>query len=116
MTNHQSKINIGRSLSVLHFNIESSSSEKSEILSRKAIDHQVDAIAIQETHIGNTADFHTQGYVPGFKLAAYLLSSTYGIATYIKDNYTNYKVLHVSEDNNVSSIVVVVIRYSSRDK
>lgn len=89
MANHQAKIFIGRNITVLHFNIESSSTEKSEVLSRKCIDQQVDVIAIQETHIGNAAEFHTRKHVPGFKLAAHVLSKTYGIATYVKESHSN---------------------------
>lgn len=80
------------------------SSELSEVLSRKYIEHQVDVIAVQETHIGNATDFHTRGYVTGFKLAAYLLSSTHGIATYIKDNHTVYNVILAGQENNVCAL------------
>ena len=106
MSNQQVKINIGCNISVLHFNIESSSSEKCEILSRKSIENEVDVIAIQETHIGNAAEFHTRGHVPGFKIAAFVLSKTYGLATYIKESHNNFKVLGVYEESEFSCIVI----------
>lgn len=83
MTAQQAKITIGRKLTVMHFNIEGTSADKSEVLSRKAFEHHVDLIAIQETHIGDGASYNNRGNVPGFKVAAYLTHSTYGIATYV---------------------------------
>lgn len=73
-------INIGRSLSVMHFNIEGSSIENSEVLSRVAYEHRADVIALQETHIKEASDYNLRGHVPGYKTAAYLTHSAYGIA------------------------------------
>lgn len=108
MSSHQMKLSIGRVVSVLHLNIEGSSSEKSEFLSRTANENRVDVIAVQETHILNPADYHSRGHVNGFSVAAYLVHARYGLVTYVRDDHTNYDVIHVSQENEYSSIVVIL--------
>lgn len=100
MTTDPVKINVGRNLSVMHFNIEGSLADKSEVLSRKGIEYKVDIIAVQETHIRDAAGFNHRGNVPGFKIA-YLTHPTY-----VRDNHNNYRVTHMSQDNDISCIVI----------
>lgn len=108
MSNVQPKINNGGRLTVLHLNIEGSS-DKSEFLSRKASEYQVDMISVQETHIQNAGDYHSRGNVAGYNTAAYLTNSTYGIVTYVRQDHRNYNVIHVSQENDVSCIVVELL-------
>ncbi|KAJ6639443.1 DNA transposase THAP9 [Pseudolycoriella hygida] len=96
MSIHQMKMSIGRTLSVLQLNIEGSSSEKSEFLSRMANENRVDVIAVQETHILNPADYDSRGHVNGFTVAAYLAHASYGLATYVRDDHTNYDVIFLN--------------------
>lgn len=106
MSNHQMKMDIGRNVSVMHLNIEGTSSEKSELLSRMANEHQVDMIALQETHILDPVDYRSRGHVKGYTVAAYLAHATYGLATYVKDDHKNYNVIQASQENDYSRIVV----------
>lgn len=101
-------INIGRSLSVMHFNIEGSSAENSEILSRVAYEHCVDVIALQETHIDDAVAYNIRGHIPGYNTVAYLTHSKYGIATYIRVDHLNYSVILLNQENDISCIVVEV--------
>lgn len=59
-------INIGRRLTVMHFNIEGSSIKNSEVLSRVAYEHRVDVIALQETHIKEASDYNLRGHISGY--------------------------------------------------
>lgn len=65
-------------------------------------------IVAQETHIADGSEFHSRGLVPGFKVAAYLTSPVHGIATYVRDDITDYSVHHVSQQNNIFWIVVEI--------
>lgn len=76
-------ISVIEGLNIYQFNIEGTSASKSEYLSRKAHDHKVDVIVIQETHINRGEEYHTRGLVNGYSVVAYLFSPIYGIATYV---------------------------------
>lgn len=105
ITTNQATISAQR-LIVMHFNIEGTSADKSEVLSRKAFENQVDVIAIQETHIDDAASYNNRGNVSGFKVAAYLTHRSYGIATYVREDHDNYHVIQMNQENDVSCIVI----------
>lgn len=84
-------IHVGLSTKLCHINIEGSSSEKSEFLSRFGIENDIKVIAVQETHINDPADYHTRGRVRGYVIAAFLASPIHGIVTYVRAKYLEYK-------------------------
>lgn len=99
---------IGESLKICQINVEGASVASSEYLSRLAYEHKVDAITVQETHINDGSEYNTRGLVSGFKVIAYVLSPIYGAATYIRADIDEYEVIHVSNENNISMIVVKI--------
>ncbi|KAJ6636959.1 Alpha-tocopherol transfer protein-like [Pseudolycoriella hygida] len=68
----QRKITIGQKVVVMDLNIERTSADKSEMLSRMAFENETDVITVQETHIDDPASYNTRGNVTGFKVAAYV--------------------------------------------
>ncbi|KAJ6647595.1 hypothetical protein Bhyg_02818 [Pseudolycoriella hygida] len=101
--NNKNRISIGRTVTICQLNIEGSSQEKSEFLSKLADENEVHVIAIQETHIGDGTEYHTRGLVPGFTVAAYINSRVYGVATYIREDFTDYNLLQnvVKQDSHL---------------
>lgn len=108
MRQNQQSINIGRFFKLCHLNIEGASYEKCEFLSHLALDNQVCIIAVQETHINDGANFHTRGNIPGFTTAAYVTSRVHGIATYVREDITEFKVLHAHHQENIYQIVIEI--------
>lgn len=99
---------IGESLKVCQINVEGSSAASSEYLSRLAYEHKADAITVQETHIKDGSEYNSSGFINGYKVIAYVLSPIYGAATYIRADIVEYKVIHVSNAENISIIVVEI--------
>lgn len=44
--------------------------------------------------------------MPGFTVAAYVNSTIHGVATYVREDLRNFKVLHFSDENNIFRIVI----------
>lgn len=101
-------ISVGKGFNIYQLNIEGASASKSEYLSRKAYDHKVDVIVVQETHINRGEEYHTRGLVKGYYVVAYLLSPVYGIATYLRNDIKDVKVMELSSENDIFRIVTAV--------
>ncbi|KAJ6639912.1 Down syndrome cell adhesion molecule-like protein Dscam2 [Pseudolycoriella hygida] len=67
-----------------------------------------DSITHQETHINRGEEFHTRGLVNGYNVVPYLLSSVHGIATYVRNDITDVKVLELSNQDYIFRIVTEV--------
>lgn len=80
-------------LRVCHLNIEGISTAKSEILSKLMREEKVDVIALQETHTIDEADLHKRGQVPGYTLIGAIHHKQYGVATYLRSNISNAKIV-----------------------
>uniref|UniRef100_A0A1B6H1M2 Endonuclease/exonuclease/phosphatase domain-containing protein n=1 Tax=Cuerna arida TaxID=1464854 RepID=A0A1B6H1M2_9HEMI len=59
--------NIGSVLNICHLNIEGMSRSKSECLSNILIQHQVDILALQETHVEDHEN-SAKSNIPGYRL------------------------------------------------
>lgn len=108
MNYNPTTFHFGPSIKLCHINIEGSSSEKSEFLSRFGIENNITVIAVQETHINDPADYHTRGRVPGYEVASYVASPIYGIATYVRSNSPMFTVHHASQEGNIFQIVIEI--------
>jgi hypothetical protein len=96
---------IGSSLTILQLNIEGISKDKADYLSKLASENKVDVIVLQETHTGSEYDLRKRGDISGYTLLECLDSRVYGSATYIKDNITDFEVLHKGVENDIYTIV-----------
>jgi hypothetical protein len=99
---------IGKQLSVCHFNIEGMSRAKGEILHRIMSTNRVDIILLQETHIADEQQMHTRGRVPGYCLVTSICHPKYGVATYARAGIENIQVVSNSSVGNIFTSVVKI--------
>lgn len=100
--------NIGPSVRVLQLNIEGTSKSKCEVLARLAKYHNVDVIAVQETHTGNEDQFSSRGHIEGYNVAGVIYHGTYGSATYVRSDIDNWSLVKIDSTNNIHLIEIIV--------
>lgn len=99
---------IGPSIRICHLNIEGISRAKCECLAKILKDQQIDVIALQETHTANEMQLRTRGKIPGFKLVAHNNHEMYGLATYVRNNITNYAVVDCSSSDDIFTVTIKI--------
>lgn len=77
---------IGDVLKILQLNIEGVSRSKADYLLKILNDHSVDVVLLQETHCADETQLRNRCKLPGFALAAATYHTTYGTATYVRNN------------------------------
>jgi exonuclease III len=56
-------------------------------------EEKVDVIALQETHTIDEAELHNRGQVRGYTLIGAIHHKQYGVATYLRSNINNAKIV-----------------------
>lgn len=93
---------------IVHFNIESISRAKCEILSQILTQYDVSVVCLQETHTRDETDFIRRGYVPGYVCIGALHHPQYGIATYVRADILNVQLLYQSCDQDVFVLITEI--------
>lgn len=70
------------------------------------LENSVDVIAIQETHTKDAADLNMRGNVHGYTLAGAINDEQYGVATYIRSQLKDFKVVY--EDRTADIYVLAI--------
>jgi hypothetical protein len=83
--------NIGPIIKICQLNIEGISKDKCDYLAKLAKKMEIDVIVLQETHTGTEEQLHSRGLISGYILVDHLCSSIYGLATYVRENLSNYE-------------------------
>jgi exonuclease III len=104
----QENLAVGLNLKIYHLNIEGISTSKSDYLSRLMREHEIDIVAIQETHTTSDLNLLNRGKLLGFKLIGAIHSNVHGIATYVRDNLVDCFLTHSECSNNIHVIAVEV--------
>ena len=98
-------VKIGDSFNLLQLNIEGATRSKMEVLYKIAKQHDIDAIALQETH-HTTARLNILT-IPEYTLVTEKAHAKYGLATFVKnDLITDTKPLDIDADDFSISIQV----------
>jgi hypothetical protein len=71
----QENLAVGLNLKICHLNIKGISASKSVYLSRLMREHEIDIVAIQETHTNSDLNLLNRGKLPGFKLVGAIQST-----------------------------------------
>jgi exonuclease III len=64
-------------------------------------EHEIDIIAIQETHTTSDLNLLNRGKLSGFKLIGAIHSNAHGIATYVRDTLAECFLTHAECSNNI---------------
>ena len=99
--------NIGQPLRLYQLNIEGASRAKSDYISYSAADLNIDIILLQETHVNDTPSA-SRLHINGFKLIAAVYHAKHGVATYVRNELTNYTVLQESCSEKISVMTIRV--------
>jgi hypothetical protein len=83
---YQQSFAVELNLQICHLNIEDISASKSDYLSRLMIEHEIDIVAIQETHTNSDLNLLNRGKLPGFNV--------HGIATNVRDTLADCFLTH----------------------
>lgn len=94
-------------LTILQLNVEGISKDKCHFLAKLCTDRKVDVILLQETHTSNQEQLIYRGLIHNYQLIDSVNSAVHGIATYIKNDITNYQNIYGS---NVDGIFVIIIK------
>jgi hypothetical protein len=97
---------LGTNLTIFHINVEGFSSSKSDYFARLMLEEKVDVIAVQETHTASAESLRSRGNLTGFTLVGDVYSSVCGIATYIRSDLSNWRILYQDHTNNVHVLAV----------
>ena len=84
--------NIGQPLRLYQSNAEGVSRGKSDYISHSAADLSINIILLQETHV-NDPSSASKLHINRFKLIADIYHAKHGVATYVRNELTNYTVL-----------------------
>lgn len=84
---------LGHTIKICHFNIESISRDKCALLSRIMLEEGVHVICLQETHTKDDEDLRKRGFIPGFRLLSAVHHPQYGIAIYVDPSISDCKIL-----------------------
>lgn len=102
-------LRVGAVLKICHFNIEGISNAKSELLGRIYRQKTIDVIAIQESHTFDNADLCRRGYIAGYVLIGAIHLKQYVIATFVRDNIDNARIMIGSEcSGNIEVLAIEV--------
>jgi exonuclease III len=71
-------------------------------------EHEIDIVAIQETHTNLDLNILNRGILPGFKLNGANHSNVHSIATYVRDTLADCYLTHSECLNNIHVITVEV--------
>ena len=84
---------LGTNLKIIHFNVESISRAKCDVLSQILNQYDVSVLCLQETHSKDEQDLRSRGLIPGYDVVGAIHHPQYGIATYVRSNITDVLVL-----------------------
>jgi hypothetical protein len=70
------------------------------------LEKTVDVIAVQETHTASAESLRRRGNLTGFTLVGAVYSSVHGIATYIRSDLSNWRIVYQDHTNNVHVLAV----------
>ena len=93
----------GPSIRVCQLNVEGLSRAKCDYLGKYLAKHNIDALALKETHIANQ-EKASKLLIPGFHLVANQHHPKYGLATFVKHKL---KDLSTSDTNNRTTNAIV---------
>jgi hypothetical protein len=99
---------IGPIIKICQLNIEGISKDKCDYLAKLAKKMEIDVIVLQETHTGTEEQLHSRGLISGYILVDHLCSSIYGLATYVRQNLSNYETVEKKVVNDVHLIDIKV--------
>jgi hypothetical protein len=100
--------NIGPIIKICQLNIEGISKDKCDYLAKLAKKMEIDVIVLQETHTGTEEQLHSRGLISGYILVDHLCSSIYGLATYVRENLSNYEKVEKKVVNDVHLIDIKI--------
>lgn len=103
-------LKMGTSLKICDLNIEGISKSKCEYLSRLCCENNVDIITLQEIHTKDDSDLQGRGKIPGYRLVDALHDEhhVYGIATYVRMDIADYRVVFKASTDNIFILAVMV--------
>lgn len=104
--------NIGPTLRVCQLNVEGISLAKSEYLSRLFAEENVDVGLLQETHTETSEALQSRGNIADYMVATSVNSNIHGIATYVRNNLTNFDVLETTNNNAIYSSSIRVASFN----
>lgn len=99
---HQLTRNTGPSTNISQINAEGLTRDKCKYPSKPAIEKDVDVIPLQEAHL--TKDNLARANIPGYNITANLSSPIHGLILYVKNNFTDYKVI-TKQDKEIEIII-----------
>jgi exonuclease III len=97
----QRYLSLETNLTIRHINVEGFSSSKSDYLARLMLEKKVGVTAVQETHTASAESLKRRGNLTGFTLVGAIYCSVHGIATYIRSDLSNWRIVYQDHTNNV---------------
>jgi hypothetical protein len=70
------------------------------------LEEKFDVIAVQETHTASAESLRRKGNLTGFTLVGAVYRSVHGIATYIRSDSSNWRIVYQDHKNNVHGLAV----------
>lgn len=84
---------LGPKVRICQINVEGISCAKSDYMAKAFEEENIDIALIQETHTANLGNLLARGSIAGYELVAAEFSKAHGIATYVKNNTKDVKVI-----------------------
>lgn len=82
---------------------------KSDLLSTKLQEYDIQVALIQETHTTDESQLSARGQMEGYDIVAHVNHRSYGIATYVRHGILNVEKVSSTIDENDVHIVVVKV-------
>lgn len=102
---HQTRLSPNNNYRVCQLNVESISAKKREFLSKLIKQHNIDVLALQETHV--TVENSKRLLIPGLELIAYVGYDKYGLTTYVHPRLKpTTKIKEISSDRLSIAITI----------
>lgn len=102
----QTKRNIG--LRICQINVEGMSRAKAEYISKLAVEENLNATLVKETHTTSDEELGSRGVVAGFNMVVAEHLKHHGIATYVKEGMDEVNVVESSTNNTIYSSVTKI--------
>lgn len=100
--------NIGKPIRICQINVEGISRPKSEFLSKFLEEQNVNVAVIQETHTSTLEQLAARGIISGYEMIVAEHSRAHGIATYVRQEIDNVKVVKSSSGDSVYTSTIKV--------
>ncbi|EFA11872.1 hypothetical protein TcasGA2_TC002026 [Tribolium castaneum] len=101
-------LELPQNLTVCHLNIEGILKNKCDFLSKMSLREQLDVIVLQETHTSLEMDLFSREQIPGYTLVNFIISVSYGCATYVESNFEDYQSIAKTQENNIFLLTVKI--------